>query len=399
MIADLHRHKPRILMTTDAVGGVFSYCRALATQLTRRGFEVGIATMGPAPSHEQREQLRAISGTSVFESDYALEWMDDPWAQVDAAGEWLLAIEREFAPDIVHLNGYCHAALPWRVPKVVVAHSCVLSWWKAVLGEPAPERYGEYAARVQQGLRAADCVVSPTQSFLSSLRGCYSFGSRARVIWNGAESSAAPTSERRACFIAAGRMWDRAKNLTLLERTAAELDWPVFVAGDVGPTPAQPSTENSARQAKREALKFLGRLSQSQLADILSSAAVFVHPARYEPFGLSVLEAALSGCALILGDLPSLRELWADAAIYVDPDDAAGFLQACRALTRDPERRQVLAARAQERAHAYSVERMGAAYQALYLGLLRARADRGRAASTSARLRTLEQSGANTVWD
>ncbi len=31
-------------------------------------------------------------------------------------------------------------------------------------------------------------------------------------------------------------------------------------------------------------------------------------PARYEPFGLSVLEAALSGCALVLGDIPSLRE-------------------------------------------------------------------------------------------
>src|SRR5690625_7216151 len=35
----------------------------------------------------------------------------------------------------------------------------------------------------------------------------------------------------------------------------------------------------------------------------LRQASVFVMPSRYEPFGLSVLEAALSGCALILSDI------------------------------------------------------------------------------------------------
>ena len=52
----------------------------------------------------------------------------------------------------------------------------------------------------------------------------------------------------------------------------------------------------------------------------MGRAAIYALPARYEPFGLSILEAALSGCALVIGDIPSLREIWADAALFVPSD-------------------------------------------------------------------------------
>ncbi len=54
----------------------------------------------------------------------------------------------------------------------------------------------------------------------------------------------------------------------------------------------------------------VGRLGPEEMREQYARAAIFAHPARYEPFGLSVLEAALSGCALVLGDISSLRELW-----------------------------------------------------------------------------------------
>ena len=60
-------------------------------------------------------------------------------------------------------------------------------------------------------------------------------------------------------------------------------------------------------------MRLLGSLSPRALAAWLARAAIYCLPARYEPFGLSVLEAALSGCALVLGDIPSLREIWDDA--------------------------------------------------------------------------------------
>ncbi len=88
--------------------------------------------------------------------------MPDCWADVARAGDWLLELEARFAPDIIHLNGYAHGALPWHAPTLVVAHSCVLSWWEAVKGEPAPAEWETYREHVTLGLQSADCVIAPT---------------------------------------------------------------------------------------------------------------------------------------------------------------------------------------------------------------------------------------------
>src|SRR3954469_10125574 len=118
----------KVLMTTDAVGGVWTYTLDLARALNRRGIDVTIAGMGPRPSSIPTDQ-------NIQWGDYKLEWQDDPWKDVDRAGEWLLSLG---SPDVVHLNGYAHATLPWKCPKIVVCHSCVLSWWRAVHGVDAP---------------------------------------------------------------------------------------------------------------------------------------------------------------------------------------------------------------------------------------------------------------------
>ena len=117
----------RVLMTGDAVGGVWSYALELARSLGPRDVEVCLATMGPLPSAEQRRDAAAIPNLHLVTSDYALEWMDEPWEDVDSAGGWLRVLEERIGADVVHLNGYAHAALPFRAPVVVVAHSCVCS--------------------------------------------------------------------------------------------------------------------------------------------------------------------------------------------------------------------------------------------------------------------------------
>jgi glycosyltransferase involved in cell wall biosynthesis len=78
--------------------------------------------------------------------------------------------------------------------------------------------------------------------------------------------------------------------------------------------------------------RALGFLSREEIAHWLSVASIYCAPARYEPFGLSILEAALSGCALVLGDIPSLREIWEGAAVFVDPTDAHAITGAIQQL-------------------------------------------------------------------
>jgi glycosyltransferase involved in cell wall biosynthesis len=116
----------------------------------------------------------------------------------------------------------------------------------------------------------------------------------------------------------------------------------------------------------------LGRLTEAETASYLARAAVFASPARYEPFGLGILEAALAGCALVLGDIPTLREVWGDAAFFVAPGDDAGLAAALRLVARDDELRREVAHRARRRALRYSPERMADGYVELYAHALSA---------------------------
>src|SRR4051812_601896 len=120
----------RILMTADTIGGVWTYALDLCRALGGHGIKVMLATMGDSPSADQRAQVAALGNVTLGESRFKLEWMTEPWQDVRAAGEWLLDLERSFRPDVVHLNGYAHGSLPWNGPAVVVAHSCVCSWWQ-----------------------------------------------------------------------------------------------------------------------------------------------------------------------------------------------------------------------------------------------------------------------------
>jgi hypothetical protein len=77
-----------VLMTADAMGGVWTYAIELAENLAQRGVRITLATMGDRPTAEQRRRAAEIPRLCLFESDYQLEWMDDPWQDVARAGDW-----------------------------------------------------------------------------------------------------------------------------------------------------------------------------------------------------------------------------------------------------------------------------------------------------------------------
>jgi len=339
----------RVLMTADAVGGVFTYALELASGLVAHDVDVVLAVLGPVPSREQRRRLEDARLADVVERPYALEWMDEPWDDVERAGEWLTELAEVEQPDVVHLNGYAHGALDLGAAKVVVAHSCVLSWHEAVRGRPAGAEWARYRTVVAAGLRGADAVVAPTRVYLDELARLYGPPPAATEIPNGVACDGLRPLPKEDVVLGAGRFWDEAKNLPALERLRARLAAPVTIAGDGAP---------------------LGRVGREALADLYGRAAIFASPALYEPFGLAAVEAALCGCALVLGDLPTLREVWQDDASFVDPRDDEALAAACRQLLHDRGRRERLGRAARRRALSYSRERMVAAYLDLYRRLL-----------------------------
>lgn len=355
----------RVLMTADTVGGVWTYALELCEALAPRGVEVALATMGPLPSAEQCAHAQQLDNVRLVTSQYKLEWMDDPWSDVDRAGRWLLDLARETNVDLVHLNGYSHAALAWKKPVVVVAHSCVYSWWRAVHGSRPPETWERYRAMVERGLDHADTIVAPTEAFLRLLSESYTFAAPRAVIANARRADLFRSSRPRTkepFVLASGRLWDEAKNLRVLDEIASELTWPVLAAGD--------TRSPDGKQSEARHLRCLGPQTRAQLAALLERAPIFVHPARYEPFGLSVLEAAHARCALVLADIPTLRELWDGAAIFVDPRDAGAIRDALQTLIADASARRELGARACEHAACFRPERMARQYVSLYESLL-----------------------------
>src|SRR6476619_4388959 len=147
-----------------------------------------------------------------------------------------------------------------------------------------------------------------------------------------------------------------------------ELPWPIRVAGDVDHPDGR--SEEVTSQTAEQRTKWLGKLSEAQMADWFGRASIYALPAKYEPFGLSVLEAALSGCALVLGDIPSLRENWNGAALFVPPDDADALERASTELIGNERLRNGLAGSAMGRALAFTPERMAAGYLCAYHQLL-----------------------------
>jgi len=347
-----------ILMTADPSGGVWSYALELARGLSVYGVEIALATMGQPLSPDQRREVADEGNVTLYESVYRLEWMDDPWADVEQSGEWLLSLEAELRPDLVHLNGYVHASLPWQSPCLVVAHSCMLSWWQAVRREEPPAHYLQYRRRVAKGLAAADLVAAPSAAMLDSLQRLYVPLPNGRVIHNARSRTRFRPRKKEDFILSVGRVWDDAKNITALARIAYDLPWPVYVAGEV----AHPG----GGAVTLAGVNRLGFLTADELAPWYSAASVYVLPARYEPFGLTVLEAALSGCALVLGDIPSLRELWEGAAIFVDPESGADLQDELCALCADPALLVSLAEKALARSCSFTATKMVAGYLALY---------------------------------
>lgn len=352
-----------ILMTTDTIGGVWTYSLNLAKALEPYGVHIHLAAMGAMPSEAQKEQAARHSNVTLYSSNWQLEWMDNPWEEIEAAGHWLKYLQSEVRPDLIHLNNYAHGNLPWKVPVLMVGHSCVLSWWEAVKGETAPAAYDEYRQKVKGGLTAADLVVSPTAAFLEQLNHFYGPFKQQQVIHNGMAADAIKTAQKQPFILSLGRLWDEAKNIAFCDALAArELDWPLVVAGE--------QKHPNGNQISLPHLNTLGQLPQQEVARHLADAGIYLLPAKYEPFGLSILEAANAGCALVLGDIPTLRELWQDAAIFISTTDVASAHQQVQDLLHNKKQRQLLGQRARERAQQYTLKKQGKAYIELYLQLL-----------------------------
>jgi glycosyltransferase involved in cell wall biosynthesis len=350
----------RILLVIDAVGGVWVYSLEIARALRAIGVEAVLAVTGPSPSAEQRE---AATDIRLIKTDLPLEWLDTDGNAIARAGDELARLAAREGADVIQTSSaalLAHGSFDCAC--VAVQHSCVATWWDAVKGTPLPQDFEWRRDLVKRGLDRADAVVAPTRAFAAATERAYGFDGRVIAIHNGRTPRESRPIPQGDFVFTAGRLWDEGKNVATLDRAAARIDAPFQAAGPLhGPNGASIALDH---------LASIGELSEARLGGVLAARPIYASAAQYEPFGLSVLEAAQAGCALVLSEIATHRELWDGAAIFVEARDDAAFASAIAALLDDRGERERLGRAARERARQYSPGRMALGMSEIYARVL-----------------------------
>jgi glycosyltransferase involved in cell wall biosynthesis len=355
----------RLLLVTDAVGGVWVYSLELARALKPLGVETALAVIGPAPNAQQRSDAARFN---LIETSLPLEWGETSADELHRAGDAIAELAESTCADLVQT---CSAALlahtSFDCPCLAVQHSCTATWWAAVRETPLPPEFGWRRELVARGLGRAAAVVAPSLAFAEDTARTYNFRTGIQAVHNGRRRNPVAQVPQGDFVLTASRLWDEGKNAATLDAAAARLRVPVEAAGPVhGPNGAS---------ARFDHLQLLGEVSPARIAGLRAARPIFASAALYEPFGLSVLEAAHAGCALVLSDIPTHRELWGEAATFVPARDDAAFASAIQVLLDRPDERCEAGRRAWTHAQHYTPERMASRMADIYARLVEAPAE------------------------
>jgi glycosyltransferase involved in cell wall biosynthesis len=360
-----------VLVTTDTLSGVWTYTRELVTGLTSRGIRVTLVSLGEIPLPHQVSWMDTLHGLDYRPTAFRLDWMQEGEQDFADSSAYLVQLVREVRPTLLHLNHLCYGSLPVRTPRLVVAHGDLITWWKTVhQREPASSPWLRwYRDAVAAGISSCDMLVAPSVWMLDHLRESYIRARRDSVIYYGRNPIYFnPYVSKEESVLAVGRLWDAGKQVSLLTEQIHAL--PVCIVGGEGLHAAKSirADVKVAVDDMRVALK--GPQTEAQLRNLYSKASIYAATARYEPFGMTALEAALSRCTIVANDIESFREVWGEAALYFRANDAGDLASLVRRLSEDRELRKDYANRAYQRARdCFTAKRMVENYVQLYFAL------------------------------
>ncbi len=363
-----------VLVTADTLSGVWTYTRELVTGLVSRGVHVTLVSLGEIPLPQQTSWMDNLHGLEYHPTAFRLDWMQEGEHDLKDSFSFLTALVRELKPDMLHLNQLCYGSLQVDVPRVVVAHGDLISWWKTVHGhEPKQSRWLRwYRELVTRGLSQASAVVAPTRWMMDTIQACYTRPGHGAVIYNGRNPIFFnPYVSKDDSVLVVGQLWDAGKQVSLLTQHAHPL--PVCIVGEDTPvpTPKIPIRADVKLSTDKMCVALKGPQTEAQLRTLYSRAAIYAATSCYEPFGMAALEAALSRCAIIANDIASFREIWGDSALYFRANDASSLAEAIRRLSEERDLCRSYANRAYQRARlCFTAKRMTDEYLGLYQSLL-----------------------------
>ncbi len=369
-----------VLVTTDTLSGVWTYTRELVTGLVCRGAQVTLVSFGDIPVPEQTSWMDKLHGLEYRPTAFRLDWMLEGQEDFKDSSAYLAALIRERKPDVLHLNHPSFGSVPVGTPRIVVGNGDLISWWKAVHGrEPKATHWLRwYWQQIGEGLRTADVVVAPTVWMLDSLRSCYMASrnrssSRNAIIYHGRNPvSFNSYGKKDDSVLVVGHMLDPGNQIGLLTQYNHRLPISIVSSDSIARASGVPIRADVKVAVDEGAVSLKGHQTEVQMRALYSQSSIYVATSRYEPFGITAVEAALSRCAIVANDIPSHREVWGDAALYFDSNDAASLADVLQRLSKDRELCRTYANSAFQKAHeCFTAKRMIDTYAELYERVLR----------------------------
>jgi glycogen(starch) synthase len=360
----------RVLVTTDTFSGVWTHTRELVSGLVTHGAQVILVSFGEIPLPQQTAWMHSLHGLEYHPTAFRLDWMQEGEQDFYAAQDYLCAVVRDTRPDFLHLNQLSFGAIPVATPRLVVANGDVITWWLTIHGrEPAQSDWLEwYRAIMTAGMKRAEAVVTTTRWMEEMLRLAYSDDFSGHVIPPGRNPIYFnPFVTKEDSVLAIGRLWDTGKQVSLLTQHTHGLPVCIVGADATIPAPSLPIRADVKVSTGEHEISVKGAQTEPQLRALYSKSTIFAATSRYEPLGLASVEAAFSRCALVANDTPVYRELWGDAALYFERNNADSLTEVLEQLSQDAELARLYGTRAYNRARErFTARRMVDDYMRLY---------------------------------
>lgn len=260
---------------------------------------------------------------------------------------------RRLHPDVFFAPAGHLPLLRCGAPEVVTVHDLAIyrhpEWFPA--GQPLATR-----VVVPRSLRRARRLIAVSANTARDTTELFGIDpARITVVHHGVSPRFQPTGAQRDHVLFVGTIEPRKNLETLLAAWAGvHSDLPLVIAGGWG------WREQEIRhriEALGDRVRLLGGIEPQSLPALYAGAVCLAHPAWYEGFGMTVLEAMASGTPVICSNTSSLPEVAGDAALLVEPGDVDAWREALQRVVDDEGLRQDLAKRGVERAAGFSWSR------------------------------------------
>lgn len=293
-------------------------------------------------------------------------------------------IRRAIRPDIqlVHIPYMTHPPRPFRIPSVVTVHDLIPFRME---GYQARVRERAYFSAVKRNLYRATHLVAISEatrrdieSFLPSL------AHKVTVIPNGIHPAFFAPPDSEALTSVVGRFglsrqprvlylggYDSRKNVETLVQAAARLfqrhDGELVLVGAAGNESLGSAIQAAGIRDRVIATPFVDR---DDLVALYHTADVFAYPSLYEGFGMPPAQALAAGVAVVASDIPPLREVAGEGAVFVDPKSVDAWTDALADVIDNPARAGRLGAAGRARAQDFGWETIARRYEELYARLV-----------------------------